>query len=171
MMKQKRFDFLIKEIPDRYTQENFLKLRQWLVDFQKQIDSINVESSSNVAFNTQTVVTMTKKSIGALSALRAVQQLDDDEITTATNNGTYQDAQVLGVSKTAAGGAGVDVEVVTFGEIKDAAFNSYVINQPVFLGISGALTQTAPVTGFSVTVGFCNAPGSIFVNPTIIVDL
>lgn len=78
-----------------------------------------------------------------LSALRAVTSNALGQVVYA-NNTSIADAQVIGVTYTAAN-SGSSVTVITSGLINDPAWNW--TKGPVFLGVNGNLTQTAPTNG------------------------
>lgn len=109
-------------------------------------------------------INFVKLSRGVLSALKAVRSFDDDHVVEATNNLTYEDAQVIGVTLTAASIAEQSVEIITFGEIVDNLFSGFALNAPIFLGANGVITQAAPAYGFFKEIGFCNGENSIFVD-------
>lgn len=81
-----------------------------------------------------------------LSALRAVTLDNSGQATYATNT-TLANAQVLGVTVTAAN-AGSPVQIRTIGVMSDPSWN--FVKGPVFLGTNGALTQSAPTGGLVV---------------------
>ena len=78
-----------------------------------------------------------------LSALRAVTTDANGDAVYASND-TLQNAQVVGLTATAAN-AGQVVTVKTSGIIADASWNW--TKGAVFLGTNGTLTQTAPTGG------------------------
>lgn len=82
----------------------------------------------------------------SLSALRAVTLDNLNQVTYATNT-TLANAQVLGITVTAAN-AGSNVLVRTIGIMNDASWN--FVKGPIFLGVNGALTQSAPTGGLVV---------------------
>ncbi len=63
-----------------------------------------------------------------------------------------------------AGNPGGSIAVVSYGPITDTSFN-WALNQPIFLGATGALTQTPPSSGVSLIVGFPLSASEMFVRP------
>lgn len=64
---------------------------------------------------------------------------------------------VVGISLNG-GAAGADITIITIGgEIEETVWN-WQANKPVFLGTDGALTQTAPTSGYLLVVGVAVGP-------------
>ncbi|WP_051331767.1 hypothetical protein [Methylocaldum szegediense] len=55
------------------------------------------------------------------------------------------------------------VTVQNSGEISEPSWN-WALNQPVFLGTQGQLTQTPPATGFVLMVGFPTSSNTLFLD-------
>lgn len=96
-----------------------------------------------------------------ISALKLIYR------TSPTDGGLadYQDISkkdVIGLSLTTAT-IGNTFECLLFGKHEDAFFN-YSINEILFLGNNGNITNVAPTTGYSVTIGKGFGTGSIFIN-------
>lgn len=70
-------------------------------------------------------------------------------------------AKVLGMT-TGAVAAGASATVATGGEITEPSWN-WTLDQEVFLGTNGQMTQTPPSTGFSITIGFPTAATKLFI--------
>lgn len=87
---------------------------------------------------------------------------------TSTSEGGLSDYQtlskkdVIGLSLTPAT-TGNSFEVLLFGKHDDVFFN-YSINEILFLGNNGSITNTPPTDGYSVTIGKGFGPGSIFIS-------
>ena len=92
-------------------------------------------------------------SASALSALRAVKSDADGRISLGTPSSTFEDANVFGITTTAVGAADLTIEIATGGTITDAFFSTFTLNDLIFLGASGTLTQVAPVSGMHVVLG------------------
>lgn len=73
-----------------------------------------------------------------------------DHVTYASNNNLNQYNTVIGITKTSVL-AGRSVEVIHEGIVSDSGWNWH--QGPIFLGINGLLTQTAPTSGFILCVG------------------
>ena len=87
-----------------------------------------------------------------LSALRAVVSLPDGRVIYADSNLDYERARAFGITLSAAN-ENQALLVVTQGELTDLSFGSMTVNQDVFLGPNGTLTQSAATTGFHVVLG------------------
>ena len=70
-----------------------------------------------------------------------------------------------GVSQGAAT-AGNAVSIKSFGEMTEPTWN-WTVDEPVYLGAGGLLTQTVPVSPakFSIIVGMATAATKLFINP------
>ena len=77
-----------------------------------------------------------------ISALKLVR-INGGGILHADNNIAYTDAKTLGIALNSAP-IGGNVNVLMFGTVEDAFFSGMIINDPIFLGVDGALTQIAP---------------------------
>lgn len=86
------------------------------------------------------------------------------EVFKATNNSTYEEAQVVGIALSDAA-VTEQVEVLLFGILEDPSFN-FSINNPFFLGVNGAAIQNPPTaTGeFVVEIGQSLGVGAIFLD-------
>lgn len=87
-----------------------------------------------------------------LSALRAVVSLPDGRVIYADSNIDYERARAFGITLQAAN-ENEALLVVTQGELTDLSFASLTVNQDVYLGPNGTLTQSASVNGFHVVLG------------------
>ena len=84
--------------------------------------------------------------LSSVSSSRVVSY-DGTNISYASNDNSASAYTVVGVTRQ----AGTSVYVVREGELTDLSF-SFTPNSPVFLGLNGALTQTAPSSGFVLQV-------------------
>lgn len=96
----------------------------------------------------------------AISALQLVTLTSNTNCKLA-DNGTYDDALVLGVALNG-GGIGTTIEILSFGVLEDPFF-TYALNDVLFLNSSGTITNTPPTTGFSTTIGQSLGTGAIFI--------
>lgn len=87
-----------------------------------------------------------------ISALRAVVALADGRVVYADNNTSYEMARAFGITLSAAN-VNESLLVVTQGELQDVAFAAFTVNEDVFLGANGVLTQTPTSVGFHVVLG------------------
>lgn len=87
-----------------------------------------------------------------ISALRAVVSLPDGRAVYADNNTSYEMARTYGISIQAAN-VNEAFLVITQGELEDVSFASFTVNEDVFLGANGTLTQVPTSVGFHVVMG------------------
>lgn len=78
----------------------------------------------------------------------------------SSDDPTHRDV-VLGITSGAAG-AGSPISVVSSGSMIEPTW-SWTPNQPIYAGLNGALTQTAPTSGWLRILGFATSPTSIVV--------
>lgn len=95
---------------------------------------------------------ITKVASENISAIRAVHLVSDTEVALSDYLITNKQ-RVIGVSKTASLAGGL-IEIVTEGILQDAAFASFQINEAIFVGASGLITQTRPTTGVMLEIGY-----------------
>ena len=106
-------------------------------------------------------VTGSKVAGASLSALKAVRASSGTAVVYATQASTYESAVVLGVTTNSAA-IGAPVNVMVLGQINDPSF-AWPANTLLFLGTSGAITSTAPTSGYLVRIGKALGAGSIMV--------
>ncbi|HIA67108.1 TPA: hypothetical protein EYN98_13820 [Candidatus Poribacteria bacterium] len=108
-------------------------------------------------------ITKTYISGEAIGGYKAVK-LDTDGLLYLADNDTIGDiSKVVGIS-TSAGGVGASIQVLEFGFKANSSLNGFSPGS-VFVGNSGTLTQTRPLTGFVKKLGFVPQSGEIHVNP------
>jgi hypothetical protein len=93
-----------------------------------------------------------------LSALRIITTNSEGQLIYADSQSS-QPSPAIGILL-AAVMAGNSIRVLTSGIVSDAAWN-WVVNQPLFLGIDGTLTQTPPETGVLLQVATPITPQQI----------
>lgn len=74
---------------------------------------------------------------------------------------THRD-KVLGIT-TGAVSAGASATIRTYGELTEPSW-AWTLDEPVFLGLTGLLTQTPPSSGFVQRVGFPTAATKLFID-------
>lgn len=74
---------------------------------------------------------------------------------------THRD-KVLGVT-TGAASASASATIQTYGELTEPSW-AWTLDEPVFLGLTGLLTQTPPSSGFLQRVGFPTAATKLFID-------
>lgn len=102
---------------------------------------------------TTDVIAVDRVAGSALSALKAVRPNGAGKMVYADYNSTYSNATVTGITLTSAAAVDDPVTVVTDGLIADASFSGFTMNGWIYLGASGALTQTPVGSGFHVVLG------------------
>lgn len=107
-------------------------------------------------------VAETKVAGETLSAIKAVKLDNPTDVSCATSNTTCPDATVYGITRTGAA-SGANVEVITSGNLYDSSLN-FPVNESLYLGVNGAITNVAPTTGFVTQIGTSGGPGLMIVN-------
>ena len=97
-----------------------------------------------------------------ISAIRAVKLDSSGEVIYSTNDQTYADAQTIGITLTAAS-VGDPVDILTFGEVADPSI-TFSIDSDIFLGLNGALTDVAPITGMYLRLGKIIKTQTLFID-------
>lgn len=106
---------------------------------------------------------------GAISGHRVVALNAFGRLEYASNLSLSQIMRVAGLSLNAAS-EGDPVQVKRSGEVTEPSW-AWVLEQPVYLGVDGHLTQTAPASDFSVVVGIPITTTTLFVNIGIPIKL
>ena len=96
-----------------------------------------------------------------ISALRLVVATSETNIKLADKD-LYEDSKVLGLSITS-GLTGENVKIITFGQVKDSFF-TFTLNEPLYLGDNGIISQSPALLGFSTTIGHGLGNGAIFID-------
>lgn len=97
-----------------------------------------------------------------LGGHRMVVLNDSQQAIYAVNTTLTHANKVLGMTTGAAALGGM-ATVQTGGEITEPSWG-WVLDQPIYLGINGLLTQTPPIAGFSLIIGFPITATKIFIN-------
>lgn len=96
---------------------------------------------------------------GTVSAIKAIYQN-----TSGVSHGdkdTYTEATIIGISIT----GNVDGETIKYktdGRLEDSFFN-FPLNDPLYLGDDGAITNVAPTTGHRTRLGHSLGVGAMFI--------
>lgn len=98
----------------------------------------------------------------ALLGHRAVRMGEGQRVFYASASSLEHINSILGITTNAAVADG-PVFVQTYGEIEEPSWN-WAVNQPIYLGTSGALTQVAPAAGFILILGHAITPTRMFVS-------
>ena len=97
-----------------------------------------------------------------ISALKIVRQ--DTGGVLLADIGAQLDSEALGVSRDAAT-LGSNLRVITYGRVDDTSFG-FTLNEPLFLGNNGLITNLAPTNSgeYIVRIGYSLGIGSIFID-------
>lgn len=115
-------------------------------------DLVRSNASENQVLESAKRLQITRIAAEDISALKVVKAASDTEVLLASSTGNFEDAEGLGVSITGANTGG-SLEIITAGNISDALFSSFVLNQAIYLGTNGTMTQTPPSTGNLTRIG------------------
>jgi hypothetical protein len=104
-----------------------------------------------------------------ISAMKAVCAVSETEVRLSDDSDPTR-AFALGVSRSTSPPGG-PVIVVTHGILQDALFAGFQLNEPVFVGTLGTLTQTPPTSGFLIEIGKYIGQNQIIVEVKRIITL
>jgi len=107
---------------------------------------------------------VTRKATVSISAMKLVKSDSATHVSVATNNVDFESAQVLGVALTAAINPDDDIEVLLFGALNDSSLSGFSLNDLIYLGVNGAITNVSPSNGFSKEVGYSIGVNEVFIN-------
>lgn len=96
-----------------------------------------------------------------ISALKLVTATSDSNAELARPD-TFANSKVLGLAMTA-GNLGDKINVLTFGPIKDPFF-TFGLNEELFLGASGVVTNSVTGLVFVTRIGHSLGNGAIFID-------
>jgi hypothetical protein len=94
-----------------------------------------------------------------LSALKAIKSIDKDTVGYCSAADAADAVSFLGVTQT----SGSPVFVRVKGDLD--GFTGLTPSMPVYVGLNGELTQSAPAHSFVLRVGFARSPTTLFINP------
>ena len=154
---------LLKEIQDRYIQENFKRIQEAITKIAPQGDvTQNVQNITIVEDDGDAErLVFRKVADEPISALRLVYLTSDTNVSLADNL-AFNTSLVAGIAISTALTGG-EVEIVAQGIVKDPFF-SFPLNDILFLGLNGNITNIPPTSGFSTIIGKSLGAGSIFIN-------
>ena len=102
----------------------------------------------------------------AISALKLVRLTSDTTVDIADATLTYGESITAGIATSTAAGVGQTIFIQTYGVVEDPFF-TFPLNDLLFLGASGTITNVAPSLGAGdthrVVVGKSLGVGSIFI--------
>lgn len=131
-------------------------MSNFLGESNYRTDVRNTQALAQAASRKLTVV-----SIGPLSA-HIIAYADNAGVIAADKDSLIIQDRILGLTMNSASAAGQDVEIIGQGRVTDPSFS--FTPGPIWLGNSGALTQSKPATGILVQVATAYTATSIFVN-------
>jgi len=158
MSKQlKRIDLLFREVSDPVAQENFYRLKSHVENLQLSGGTgpqgpQGPAGPAGPSGTPGTSLVVTKIAGETISAGKAVY-LDTATVVKLADHSILARQKCIGVAKTAAT-VGNTIEVITDGIFQDAIFSGFAINEPVWVGLSGVLTQTPPTSGVLLETGY-----------------
>lgn len=112
----------------------------------------------------------TRLAAAVIVARRGLYRASDGRVAHADKNSETQVMAFVGISEAAAAASGDPVNIRTAGVMVDAAW-SWTTGEAIFLGVDGALSHTAPTSGFLLRVGTALSATSIFIRPEPVVSL
>lgn len=102
-----------------------------------------------------------------ISALKVVRLTSDTTVDIADSSLTYVDSITAGIATSTTTGAGQTIFVQTYGVLEDAFF-VFPLNDLLYLGANGIVTNVVPSTGSGdthrVVIGKSLGTGAIFIN-------
>lgn len=98
---------------------------------------------------------------GNISAIKAIYKTING-VALANNNSTEDEATVIGITRTAATD-GNKIKYQIIGRMEDSSLN-FTLNDPLYLDVSGNITNVAPVTGYRTQIGTSLGVGAIQIN-------
>ena len=96
----------------------------------------------------------------SLSALRAVIVNNDSRLEYASSNIAEHSFSIVGVLKDAIA-VGDSGKALIQGSLSDSSWN-WTLGTPIYLGVDGMLTQSAPSTGFQIILGKPTSPTTVY---------
>ena len=152
----KRLDLLIREVADPHAQENFYRLKNFLDNFESggtgPQGPQGPAGPAGPSGTPGTSLTVTKVAGETISAGKAVY-LDTATVVKLSDRSVSARQKCIGVAKTAAT-AGNPIEVIVDGTFTDAIFSGFTLNEPVWVGLNGVLTQAPPSSGVLLEAGY-----------------
>jgi hypothetical protein len=153
----KRLDLLIREVEDPHAQENFYRLKNYIDNISDSVIAgpagpQGIQGPAGTPAVDSTNFLVSKIAGETISAGKAVY-LDTATIVKFSDHSVVARQKCIGVADTAAT-VGNAILVITDGVFEDAIFAGFTLNEPIFVGTSGVLTQTAPTTGVLIEVGY-----------------
>lgn len=155
--KLKRIDLLFREVTDPVSQENFYRLKEYIENLSLSGGTgpqgpQGPPGPAGPSGTPGTSLVVTKTAGETISAGKAVY-LDTATVVKLADHSVVARQKCIGVAKTAAT-IGNPIEIIVDGAFEDAIFSGFTINEPIWVGLSGVLTQTPPTSGVLLEAGY-----------------
>lgn len=152
--KLKQIDLLFREVTDPVSQENFYRLKEYIENLSLSggIGPQGPPGPAGPSGTPGTSLVVTKTAGETISAGKAVY-LDTATVVKLADHSVVARQKCIGVAKTAAT-IGNPIEIIVDGAFEDAIFSGFTINEPIWVGTSGTLTQTPPTSGVLLEAGY-----------------
>ena len=173
MAKQlKRLDLLIKEVIDPHAQENFWRLKNYIDELAKSglVGSQGPQgppgpagpSGSTTDADFAGALKVTRVANATIVKGDALYAVSSTHVDLASANTSLGEATVFGFALNNADPS-EDVEVLILGVLEDAVFSVFTLNSPLFLDVTGGITDTKRTSGYHVVVGKALGANQIFI--------
>ena len=150
----KRLDLLIREVEDQHAQENFYRIKNYIdnLTLTGGVGPQGPAGPPGADGAPGTSLVAIKIAGETISAGKAVY-LDTATVVKLSDRSVTARQKCIGVAKTGAT-TGNPLEVITDGIFTDSIFSGFAINEPIWVGLNGVLTQTPPTSGVLLEAGY-----------------
>jgi hypothetical protein len=155
--KLKQIDLFFREVTDPVSQENFYRLKEYIENLSLSGGTgpqgpQGPPGPAGPSGTPGTSLVVTKTAGETISAGKAVY-LDTATVVKLADHSVVARQKCIGIAKTAAT-SGNPIEIIVDGAFEDAIFSGFTINEPIWVGTSGTLTQTPPTSGVLLEAGY-----------------
>jgi hypothetical protein len=166
----KRLDLLLKEVKDPHTQENFWRLKNLLSDLS--ISGVPGPqgpqgpvgpSGSTLAAEYAAALKVTRVANEAILKGDALYAVSSTHVALAGASTLIGKATVFGFADANAA-SGDNIVVTLAGILEDPLFSVFTVNSPLFLDVSGGITDVKRSSGFHVIIGKSLGSNQIFIS-------
>jgi len=169
--KVKKIDLLFREVSDLHAQENFYRIKTYLDNLAAngvagpQGPPGPPGPASNYAELAAfaNALKVTRIANAAINKGDAVYPISATHVDLATANSSKSKATVFGFALGTVL-AGAQIDILILGILEDPIFSIFTLNDPLFLDVSGGVTDTKRTTGYHVIVAKSLGGNQIFVN-------
>lgn len=170
----KRLDLLFREVEDIHAQENFYRIKVYIDNLatggligppgpQGPIGPQGPAGTSSLYSAQAGSLVVTRKANSALVKGDAVYAISTTHVDLATADSVITNAMVFGFALADAA-ISADVDILILGVLEDPIFSVFTLNSPLFLDVSGGITDIKRTTGYHVMVGKALGSNQIFVD-------